>query len=248
MSINAYADPMAYDREYGAYRDDIPWYLRVAEQVGGPILELGCGHGRIGLELARAGHQVIGVDLSPQMLAAYRDALDAEPALAERVTLHEASFLDLPDLGTFPLVLLPFNTLHHCLNHHQLFALFNNVANAMATGATFAFDCYLPDPGLYSLDRNARHNERTVVEDGQTLHTWMQTTYDEIRQLNHVQYTYKWPERTETFDLMLRYYFPAELLALLNIHGFRLETTQADFGHTPLIPGARKLVATATRF
>src|SRR5580765_5465984 len=50
-------------------RKDVPFWERTARQAKGPVLELGCGTGRISLPLARAGVSVVGVDRSDPMLA-----------------------------------------------------------------------------------------------------------------------------------------------------------------------------------
>jgi SAM-dependent methyltransferase len=58
-----------YDLVHAELKDDIPLVLTLAGQGKGPILELGCGTGRLLLPLARAGYEVIGLDNSPAMLA-----------------------------------------------------------------------------------------------------------------------------------------------------------------------------------
>ena len=62
-----------HDVECGAYAADLPLWEELAEQQGGPVLELGCGTGRVALHLARRGHQVIGLDLDPALLAVLRE-------------------------------------------------------------------------------------------------------------------------------------------------------------------------------
>jgi len=58
-----------HDVECGSYAADLPLWEELAERRGGPVLELGCGTGRVALHLARRGHRVIGLDLDPQLLA-----------------------------------------------------------------------------------------------------------------------------------------------------------------------------------
>jgi len=91
-----------------AARQDIAFYVQEAAAVRGPVLELGCGTGRILLPMARAGCTVVGLDNSRQMLACCRAKLAAEPApVRARVTLHEHDVRDF-DLGAkYPLVIAP---------------------------------------------------------------------------------------------------------------------------------------------
>src|SRR5258708_2504579 len=53
-------------------RPDVPFWRRVAAACGGPVLELGCGTGRVSLPLARAGVNLVGIDRSAPMLARAR--------------------------------------------------------------------------------------------------------------------------------------------------------------------------------
>ena len=67
--------PELYDLEHAGFTEDIELYLRLAEVVGDPILELGCGTGRVLAPLAAAGHRVTGIDRSRPMLDRARSAL-----------------------------------------------------------------------------------------------------------------------------------------------------------------------------
>jgi SAM-dependent methyltransferase len=58
-----------HDVECGSYGADLPLWEELAERCGGPVLELGCGTGRVALHLARRGHEVIGLDADPELLA-----------------------------------------------------------------------------------------------------------------------------------------------------------------------------------
>ena len=57
-----------HDVECGGYDADLRIWERLAEEAGGPVLELGCGTGRVALHLARRGHEVIGVDNEPALI------------------------------------------------------------------------------------------------------------------------------------------------------------------------------------
>ena len=68
-SRDPFEDAVLYDWEYRRRRDDVRFYSTLADERGGPILDLGCGTGRLMLPLLRAGHVVVGVDRAPAMLA-----------------------------------------------------------------------------------------------------------------------------------------------------------------------------------
>jgi cyclopropane fatty-acyl-phospholipid synthase-like methyltransferase len=70
-----------YDLEHGEYDADLDLYLSLALATGDPVLELGCGSGRLLVPLAEAGHRVTGVDQSRPMLERAR-AVAAEAGVA----------------------------------------------------------------------------------------------------------------------------------------------------------------------
>lgn len=120
-----------YDLQYAAYRDDVPHYLRLADDLGGPILELGAGTGRLTEALARAGHEVVAVDVAPAMLARARARVTAP-----NVRFVEADMRAL-DLGQqFALVIAPFNTLMHAYTLSDQDSTLAGVHRHLAQGGT----------------------------------------------------------------------------------------------------------------
>lgn len=74
-----------HDVECGAYDADLPLWEELAEDRGGPVLELGCGTGRVAVHLARRGHPVVGLDRDPELLAALiARASDLDPTVVGR--------------------------------------------------------------------------------------------------------------------------------------------------------------------
>jgi SAM-dependent methyltransferase len=77
--------PPLYHAHHNLYADDLPFWLDLAGKVDGPVLELGCGTGRVLLPLAQAGRQVYGLDNDWEMLR----------FLANRLTPDLRSLADL---------------------------------------------------------------------------------------------------------------------------------------------------------
>ena len=103
-----------YDGEYRDFSADVGLYLRIMadELITGPILELGCGTGRVAIPLVRAGYRVTGVDISKKMLARarrHRRALAPEDALRLRFSLQDMTSFDFP--RRYQAVFVAFSTL-----------------------------------------------------------------------------------------------------------------------------------------
>jgi 2-polyprenyl-3-methyl-5-hydroxy-6-metoxy-1,4-benzoquinol methylase len=68
-NLEEFSEPELYDREYGAYEPEGPFYESLARDLGGPILDIACGTGRLSIPFAEAGLSVTGTDIMPAMLA-----------------------------------------------------------------------------------------------------------------------------------------------------------------------------------
>jgi len=99
-------DVLWHDLECGGYDLDLPLWRELADREGSPVLDVGAGTGRVALDLARRGHEVVAVDRDPVLL----DALaDRGAGLAVSVVAADARAFDLG--RRFPLVIVPMQTL-----------------------------------------------------------------------------------------------------------------------------------------
>lgn len=98
-----------FDAHHSNYFEDLTFWKGLAELYGDPILELGCGSGRVLIPLAREGHRVFGLDRDIAMLRLVR--LHTPQALASQVNLFQADLRQYHLERQFPLILLPCNML-----------------------------------------------------------------------------------------------------------------------------------------
>jgi len=241
-----YRDPGLYDLEYADHVEDVVHYSRLAAQARGPVLELGCGTGRLTLPMARAGARVTAIDSAASMLQGLRERLRHESLeVQRRIVVRAGDFRALTEPAVHHLALLPFNALHHCTDHRDVLSLLASVRRALVPGGRFALDCYLPDPALYARDPDARHEERAFVDPatGEVLISWEMGRYDPLTQIHEVRYIYRYPSGDErTVRLTLRMFYPQELRALLDWGGFRIVYEAEDFEGTPLHGASLKWV------
>src|SRR5262245_136230 len=72
-------------------REDVSFFVNAARDSRGPVLEVGCGTGRVLIPTARAGIDIVGLDASPSMLSICRKRVSSEPAdVQSRISLVEA--------------------------------------------------------------------------------------------------------------------------------------------------------------
>jgi SAM-dependent methyltransferase len=136
-----------YDSAYGAMRDmvDAPFYLNPAKEFGGPVLEIGCGTGRVLLPIAREGIEIHGVDNSGPMLGILKESLARENLeVRGRVALHSGDMRELRLNRKFPLVIIPFRPMQHMFTVADQLRALTSVASHVAEGGMLAFDVFYP--------------------------------------------------------------------------------------------------------
>ncbi len=243
-----------YDAENAAKIEDLDLYSELADETSDPILDVGCGTGRVMLALAREGFNVVGVDNSEAMLARGERALDAAPDLKPLVTFVKGDVLTTALAGPFKLILVPYNTfMHFNTQEHQIAALRR-------------FHALLDDDGLLVLDLpNAGEAFGTQDDDAVTLerlftepesgHLVMQqsfSTLDRISQQLHVTWIYDeitadGTVRRTLAPLLLRYVFSGELDLLLALTGFGRVETYGDYQQEAFIEGSSRMIVLAEK-
>jgi SAM-dependent methyltransferase len=129
-------DALLHPEAHGAH------YAALADRHPGPVLELACGSGQLTVPLAKPGRPVVGLDLSPPMLAAARQRATAAGAAIEFIEADMRSF----SLGRqFALIFVARNSLLHLSGAEDFVATFAAVRRHLAPGGVFAFDVFNPD-------------------------------------------------------------------------------------------------------
>jgi len=233
-----------------AARKDIGFYVGEATAARGPVLELGCGTGRILLPIARAGRPVVGLDASRQMLARCREKLAAESeAVRGRVTLHEGNVRAF-DLGTeFALVIAPFRIFQHLTTIEDQLGFLAAVLRHLAPGGRFVFDVFNPKfAALTGADGVEREDTpEQPLPDGRTRRAARVTRVRWLDQVSETELIYYVSGQRFVQAFEMRWYLHAELLHLLARAGFRVRDVYGDFARAPLVDGSPEQVVCAER-
>jgi SAM-dependent methyltransferase len=241
-----------YDLENADFTEDLDFWLELADEYGDPVLELGCGTGRVLLHLARRGHAVTGIDNSPEMLARLEAKLGAASAqhIAAAPTLVRADMTDFSVDGRFKLAIMPFNTFLHLLTPEAQTAALTCIRKHLQTGAALALD--VPNPGeAYAAQEQGLTLERTFVDGERTVQQFSSVAVDRAAQLARITWLYDSvaPDgavQRATVPLTLRYTFPGEMRLLLEKCGFALAHLYGDYDRSPFADGAPRMIGVAT--
>lgn len=125
----------------GPGSDDVEWFRALALRSGGPVLEIGCGTGRISVPLALDGHRVVGLDRSAAMLARARRRSGATLEVEYRE--GDARVLALGE--KFQLVVIAFNTFLE-FEPEERAACLGSVRAHLGPRGRVALDVFQPDP------------------------------------------------------------------------------------------------------
>ena len=240
--LSLYDMPEVYDAIVP--RGPCEGFYRHEAKRGGPVLELACGTGRLTLPIARDGHEVIGLDASPAMLAA-ASRRAAQRGTAARFVLGDMRDFDLG--RHFRLVIVSCNSLAHLTRTEDLRRCFAAVRQHLAPGGVFAFD--VVQPNLRLLTRPEQKSRRLDIgpNPSSAIEAEEVTRYDPIAQVRFSQ----WRIRLQhgggqtMVPLALRQFFPQELPLLLEAGGLKLVARYGDFARNRLGPESLNQVCLA---
>lgn len=243
-----------YDDDYRDYDRDIPFIAALARQEGGPILELGSGSGRVLLPLAQQGHQVTGLDVSPDLMALARQKLAGRP-WRERVTLIEDDFRTADLKGrTFRFAFSTSNTFMHVTDPEEQLQTLQNVHRHLATGGLLMLDFFNPDVARLTEMNGVQElaDRWTSASTSADVIKWSVRTVDWAAQTLETLFIYEefLPDGTSRRTLcpfILRFLWPNEAELMLRAAGFTVEAILGDFDGDPYHSGSERLILLARK-
>ena len=230
-----------YDLKWRHLISDLPFWARQAGKYADPVLELGCGTGRVALHLAQGGWRVTGIDISDSMLYEAKRKSTQQRLPVEWMKDDIRTF----ELRRkFPLVIFPFNTLAILSELADLEACLASVKKHLAPGGRFIIDVFNPSLDVLRRDPAKRypHREYPAPDGGGVIVVTESNVYDAAHQINRLKLFYKFPGKEEEVveELSLRIYFPQELDALLKYNGFAIENKFGNYDESPFESSSQK--------
>jgi SAM-dependent methyltransferase len=227
-----------YDLEHRDFADDIEFYRNFALRCDGPVLELGCGSGRVCLALAQSGLWVTGVDSSTEMLALAR-AHAAAAGLSERLCLEHADVRDLAFEEQFALAIYPLNGFLHLLTVEDQLAALDNAYRALLPGGFLVV--YLPNPHAVLVpdtDGQLLLRRHFTSPEGHRITSFTSTQTDLTEQRQHLSLFYDEVGddglvRRTTVETELRFVYRYEMAALLRQAGFVVDAVYGSYDLDP---------------
>ncbi len=243
-----------YDLLYGDFEADVPLYQTFAEAADGPLLEIGCGTGRLLPPLAQAGHPLTGLDLSETALTIAHDKIKAA-GLTEQITLRQADMrhFDLAD-KQFALTLIPLNTLMHCHTTADQLATLQTIHRHLRPGGQLIIDLFYPDPTLLAEVDGRLYLEAEAVDErsGRLVQWFWQHDIDLAEQMRHLTYILDEIDesgqvRRVRIPFSLRFIYRYEMEHLLKLSGFEVVTIYGDYDFSPFESHSPRMIFVAEK-
>jgi SAM-dependent methyltransferase len=231
-----------YDGDYAHFRTpsgDVAFYVEEAVRSKGPVLEFGCGTGRILIPTAARGIAITGVDASEAMVSQLRAKL---PSADVRL----GDMRDFDAGRKFALVTIPFRPIAHILDADDHVRLFSNMRRHLAPSGRLVFDFFHPNLAYLAAPRPEKLDfER--IDQGLKIRRYSSTVPHVARQVNDV--TLRWEVEdsrgrieTEKSEFPMRWFYRFELEHLLARAGLAVEALYGNFDRSPLADGSPEMI------
>ena len=243
-----------YDDAYAVKPDlvDLSFYVDLAKQIDGPVLEMGCGTGRLLLPIARAGVEINGLDNAPAMLNILRERIQNEPVeVRNTIILHEGDMRQFRGQKKYALVTIPFRPMQHMYTLEDQVAALKTGAFHLDKNGILAFDVFFPKFHLMDLGIGEEMLELewpVKSHSGRIVRRYFRK--DSIDKINHIFYftfifrTYENDTLVseETEALKLSYYTYPQFKALFALAGLVSVEEYGSFSKTPLNNDAKEMI------
>ena len=213
-------------------RRDVPFWRNVARNVGGTLLELGAGTGRISIPLARAGVPVVGIDRSEPMLARARQRV-VRAKLQRRVRLVRGDIRFLPFARRFEMVLAPYGMLQSLLRERDLQATLAAVHGVLKKGGTFGVELVADLPSWQEYEKRISLKGWRRRPGG--AHVTLMETVRQDRKKGLTIFDQEFTERrgpktqSRTFSLAFRTLTVPQMVRRLEKAGFEVTALLGDY-------------------
>jgi SAM-dependent methyltransferase len=220
-------------------RPDIEFFVDAAKASGAPVLEVGCGSGRVLIPTARAGVDIVGLDLSSGMLGICRKRLSEEPeAVRSKVRLLQGDMRNFDAGQTFKLVTIPFRPFQHLITVEDQLSCLTSIRRHLVDGGQLILDLF--NPWLEALVEDnigqefAEEPEFTTPDGRRVIRKHMRVSRDRWNQVQEFELIYYVTHPDGRCERLvhafpMRYLFRFEVEHLLARSGFEVQAVYADY-------------------
>jgi ubiquinone/menaquinone biosynthesis C-methylase UbiE len=242
-----------YDAEYAdkaMLREDVPFFLAHLPKKSQSVLELAAGTGRAAIQIAQAGHRVVGVDYAKDMLAIAGRKRDAMELTNRQLELLHGNVLKLNLSRRFDWVCIFFNTFLNFTTLAEQDAALQSVVRHLKPRGRFWLDIFQPDLSILAKPVSTQLDPHTfyVPSLRRTVTSMADVRRDPEAQTQQITFRYTWfdsngREHRERNRFKLTYLFARELQILLERNGLGIEHLYGNYDGSRLDCESPRMIA-----
>ncbi len=225
--ISLYSDAQLYDLVEGRYAkaNFLDFYRRQIARYGEPVLELGCGTGRLTIPLAEVGIRITGLDISEEMLDL---AILKASERAVNISIVREDMRSFNLGKAFKFIFIPAQSLTHLHQREEIEDCFSCVRRHLAEDGRFLIELFNPSVKLLSRKAGQRYDigeyQHPNAGDSRVFVT-EEVRYDTATQINHIRWFFRreGEDKETVLWFEMRQFFPQEIEELLWYNGFLIE-------------------------
>jgi len=254
--VNEYdrADAAFYDHYSLGVEGDVHFYIEEAQKAGSPVLELGCGTGRILIPVAQSGISIVGLDRAPAMLAIARQKLaKLSVDTQSRIELVEGDMRDFSLGRRVKLIMIPYRAFLHLLTPKDQRRALECIREHLTDDGRLVFNIF--DPNLELIAAHLGPLGSALKKDSEFIHphtghrvlVWETHQFDPERQMLELYFIFEELEDGGRVvaklysPLTLRYVYRYEMRYLLELCGYKVEALYGDFQRGPFRYGGEQI-------
>lgn len=244
-------DPETYDLLFETLGFDIEYYKTVAREGGGPVLDLACGTGRVGMRLLDDGADVDGVDLFRPMLDHFRKKA---AAAGHNVNLYEGDLKQFKTPRKYKRIICAFNAFAHNLTTADQISCLRSVRDHLLPGGAFICHMSYPVPELWAGTDGVPVLEAELqLGDGRAIRIYDSRTKNRTEQTQHSEMEIQILDsagnviKRDLSETDVRWIYKPEFELLLKMAEFGKVNIYGDFERTPAARNIEQMIVEAYR-
>jgi len=235
-----------YDRVYSDVTHDIPFYLDHASKIGGSVLELGCGTGRVTIPMASVGIDVTGVDISPAIVCKLREKA-ADSGVILKSCVMDMRRLELSQV--YRLVVVPYRGFQSIMDMEGQVDCLNSIHRHLEDGGKVIIDMFVPSRELFDQYADISYQVKDVSNCANKVVTtvWHRSSFNRHNQtidtcLKIESIVGDIVEESKYVNFNLKYLYVHEAEYLFKNCGFRVNALYGGFNGEPFDENSTDMV------
>jgi len=230
--------------------DDIPFYIDYSQKYSGHILELGCGTGRVSIELAKSGFLVTGIDLSKEMLKVYMEKIEKLPQdIKNRIIIEQRNMTNFNFDNKFSLIIAPFRVFQALTKDDDIKNCLTCINRHLEENGVFIVNVFRPNKILdesWVSDENVQWEQEDPRTGNYVIKKDVREKIDTVNQIIYPKFIYEIKDKNGNIEkiieeLELKYYYYDQLKNLLEENNFIVTEEYGWYDKSTIVNG-RELI------